>query len=78
VIDRDQLADLPFDLTDAAQREGVTGSYATRLVRLAFLPPDITAAILHGRHSRELTAAMLLRHSRLALDCHQPAALSFA
>ena len=33
-------------------------------------------AILHGRHSPELTAATLLRHSRLALDwVHQRTAL---
>jgi site-specific DNA recombinase len=66
-------------IEEIAQREGVTGSYVTRLLRLAFLAPDITAAILHGRHSPELTAATLLRHSRLALDwAHQRSALGFA
>jgi len=66
-------------IEEIAQREGVTGSYVTRLLRLAFLAPDITTAILHGRHSPELTAATLLRHSRLALDWgHQRSALGFA
>jgi len=66
-------------IEEIAQREGVTGSYVTRLLRLAFLAPDITTAILHGRHSPELTGAALLRHSRLALDWgHQRSALGFA
>jgi site-specific DNA recombinase len=66
-------------IEDIAQRQGVTSSYVTRLLRLAFLAPDITTAILHGRHSPELTAATLLRHSRLALDWgHQRSALGFA
>jgi hypothetical protein len=66
-------------IEEIAQREGVTGSYVTRLLRLAFLAPDIAAVILHSRHSPELTGTTLLRHSRLALDCaHQRAALGFA
>jgi hypothetical protein len=55
-------------IEEIAKRQGVTSSYVTRLLRLAFLAPDITAAILHGRHSPELTGATLLRYSRLALD----------
>ena len=66
-------------IEEIAHREGVTGSYVTRLLRLAFLAPDITTAILQGRHSPELTAATLLRHSRLALDwANQRGALGFA
>jgi len=65
-------------IEEIAHREGVTGSYVTRLLRLAFLAPDITAAILSGHHSPELTAATLLRHSRLALDwADQRTALGF-
>src|SRR4029077_8305203 len=33
-----------------AQREGVSRSYFTRLVRLSYLAPDITQAILDARH----------------------------
>ncbi len=65
-------------IEEIAKWQGVTGSYVTRLLRLAFLAPDITAAILRGRHSPELTGAVLLRHSRLALDWgHQRSALGF-
>src|SRR4249920_3812709 len=50
-----------------AQREGVSRSYFTRLVRLSYLAPDITQAILDGRQPRDLTAEKLLEHSRLPL-----------
>ena len=50
-----------------AKREGVSPSYFTRLVRLSYLAPDITEAILDGRQPRDLTADKLLAHSRLPL-----------
>ena len=50
-----------------AQLEGVSRSYFTRLVRLSYLSPDITQAILDGRHPRDFTAEKLLAHSRLPL-----------
>src|ERR1700726_488633 len=53
-----------------AQREGVSRSYFTRLVRLSYLAPDITQAILDGRQPRELTPEKLLEHSRLPLAWH--------
>jgi hypothetical protein len=37
-----------------AEREGVSPSYFTRLVRLSYLAPDITHAILDGRQPRDL------------------------
>ena len=37
---------LPF--AALAEREGVSSSYFTRLVRLSYLAPDITQAILDG------------------------------
>jgi hypothetical protein len=58
-------------MEEIARREGVTASYVARLLRLAFLAPDITTAILQGRQSPAFTAATLLRHSRLALDWTQ-------
>jgi hypothetical protein len=62
-----------------AQREGVGRSYFTRLVRLNYLAPDITQAILDGRQPRDLTAEKLLEHSRLPLAWHdQRTALGFA
>ena len=53
-----------------AEREGVSRSYFTRLVRLSYLAPDITQAILDGRQPRDLTAEKLLEHSRLPLAWH--------
>ena len=44
---------------------GVSRSYFTRLVKLAFLAPDITKAILEGRHPPSLTASRLINYPRL-------------
>ncbi len=52
---------------DIARDEGLTRSYVTRVVRLAFLAPDITEAILGGRQPPELNAERLVRRSRLPL-----------
>ena len=41
-----------------------------RLVRLSYLAPDITKAILDGRQPGDLTAEKLLERSRLALAWH--------
>jgi len=54
-----------------AKREGVSPSYFTRLVRLSYLAPDITEAILDGRQPHDLTADKLLAHSRLPLGWHE-------
>jgi hypothetical protein len=68
---------VPF--ASLAKREGVSPSYFTRLVRLSYLAPDITEAILDGRQPRDLTADKLLAHSRLPLGWHeQKAVLGFA
>ena len=61
--------DVPF--AALAKREGVSPSYFTRLVRLSYLAPDITQAILDGRQPRDLTADKLLAHSRLPLAWHE-------
>jgi len=62
-----------------AEREGVSRSYFTRLLRLSYLAPDITQAILDGRQPSDLTAEKLLDHSRLPLAWHdQRTALGFA
>ena len=59
---------IPFAVL--AQREGVSRSYFTRLVRLSYLAPDITQTILDGRQPHDLTAEKLLEHSRLPLAWH--------
>jgi len=51
-----------------AKSEGVTDSYVTRVLRLAFLSPDIVQAIVEGRHPVELTADRLTLHEKIALD----------
>jgi DNA invertase Pin-like site-specific DNA recombinase len=62
-----------------ARREGVGGSYFTRLLRLTFLAPDIVKDILDGRHPPTVTATQLLKDTRLPLDWgEQRAALGFA
>ena len=62
-----------------ANQQGVSPSYFTRLVRLSYLAPDITEAILDGRQPRDLTADKLLGHSRLPLGWHeQRTVLGFA
>jgi site-specific DNA recombinase len=54
-----------------AKQEGVSPSYFTRLVRLSYLAPDMTQAILDGHQPRGLTADKLLAHSRLPLAWHE-------
>jgi site-specific DNA recombinase len=49
----------------------VSRSYFTRVVRLSYLAPHITQAILDGRQPRDLTADKLLAHSRLPLGWHE-------
>ncbi len=53
---------------DIADSESVHHSYVSRLIRLAFLSPEITEAILDGRQPIGLTAAKLMRVSRLPLE----------
>ena len=66
-------------LEDIAREERITSSYATRLVRLTFLAPDIVAAILAGQQPAGLTANKLMADTRLPLDWRdQRGALGFA
>src|SRR6185437_1138744 len=41
-------------MQDIAKQEKLDRSYVTRVVRLAFLAPDIVEAILEGRHKPDL------------------------
>ena len=52
---------------DIARDVGLTRSYVTRVMRLAFFAPDITEAILDGRQPPDLDAERLARRSRLPL-----------
>ena len=60
------------------RRGGDSSTYATRLVRLTFLAPDIVAAILAGKQPAGLTANKLMADTRLPLDwSEQRTALGF-
>ncbi len=63
-----RLFDLGSTIEEVAQAEDLIPSYITRLVRLAFLAPDVTGSILSGRHDPELTVTRLMADTRLPLD----------
>lgn len=52
-------------MAELAAAAGVIGSYFTRILRLSFLAPDTTQAILYGRHPVALTAKRLANEIRL-------------
>ena len=52
---------------ELARREKLNRSYYARIVRLSYLAPDITRAILDGRQPPDLSAAALLNHPSLPL-----------
>jgi len=54
-------------IAELARREGISDSYVTRQLRLTFLAPDIVKDILDGRHPPSVTAAKLMRNTRLPL-----------
>ena len=47
-------------IAELAEREGITLSYLTRILRLTLLAPDLVAAILDGRQGPEVTLARLM------------------
>jgi site-specific DNA recombinase len=62
------LEEPSLPLKEIAAEEGISSSYVTRLLRLAFLAPNIVTAILNGRHPPKLTANRLMDDTRLPLD----------
>ena len=54
-------------LVDIAKAEGVSDRYVSQLLPLAFLAPDIVAAILEGAQPIELTAETLTKRCDLPL-----------
>ena len=65
---RRSLFDDRMTIGEIAQAEDLIPSYVTRLVRLTFLAPDITASILSGRHDPDLTVSRLMADTRFPLD----------
>ncbi|MEC7796397.1 MAG: hypothetical protein VX755_03635, partial [Pseudomonadota bacterium] len=55
------------NLAEIAEAEGVTLTYVTRVLRVAFLAPDLKRAILDGAQSDRLTLEDVMRND-LALD----------
>ncbi len=65
---RDRLGQNPdLTLKRIAEAEGVSPSYVTRALRLAYLAPDIVTAIVDGQQPPGLTANTLMRNTRLPL-----------
>ncbi len=65
-------------ISEMAKEAGLSSSYFTRMLRLSFLAPDITRAILHGRQPADLTARKLMADTRAPIDWHeQHAGLGF-
>lgn len=64
-----------LNTSELARREGVTPSYLTRVVRLAFLAPDVTDAILAGRQRLGITVGRLTLGEPLPADWHAQKAL---
>jgi hypothetical protein len=63
---------------DLAKSEKLHRSYFSQVLRLAYLAPDIIAAILGGRQPEGLTATVLIEHPSLPLSWQeQRAALGF-
>ena len=64
-------------LAAIAAREGLAVRYVGRLIRLAFLAPEIVEAIVEGRQPVTLTAEALTRRIELPLSwCSQRTALN--
>ena len=63
-----RLAENPkLTVHDIARAERVTAAYIYTLLRLPWLAPDITTAIVNGRQPRQLNAKKLMR-----LTAHLP------
>ena len=60
---------------DIATREGIAESYVTKIVKLAFLAPEIVTAIVEGTHAADLTADGLVQKLDLPIDWNDQKAL---
>ena len=58
----------PISVADLARMNGVSSSYFTRVLRLAYLAPDIVEAVVRGRQPVDLMANQLVRMQDLPLD----------
>jgi hypothetical protein len=60
-VQRRLVEDTTRTVHDIARNEGVTAAYIYVLLRLRWLAPDITTAIVNGRHPSQLNAKKLMR-----------------
>jgi DNA invertase Pin-like site-specific DNA recombinase len=68
----------PETISNLAAANGVNASYFTRVLRIAYLSPDIIEAIIEARQPTELTANKLVRVKNLPIDwASQREALGF-
>ena len=58
-------------ISEMAADAGMSSSYFTRMLRLSFLAPDISLAILHGRQPAALNAHKLMADTRAPIDWHE-------
>lgn len=65
-----------LDIARLADREGVSRSYVSRVLRIAFLSPEVVEAILDGRQHGELDAARL-RETNAVPACWADQAVRF-
>jgi hypothetical protein len=74
-----RLKDTTITLHDIAREERVTAAYLYILLRLRWLAPNITTAIVNGRQPPQLNAKKMMRlTARLPADwSEQRALLSF-
>ncbi len=62
------MASAAPSLTAFAAEQGISQSYATRLLRLAWLAPDIVEAVFAGCQPTNLTASRLMQDTRIPTD----------
>jgi hypothetical protein len=62
-------------VADLARKQGVTRSYASRLIRLNFFAPDVVEAIASGTQPMSLDSRTLLNLPDLPLDWRTQKAL---
>jgi site-specific DNA recombinase len=58
-------------IEEIASSKNITPSYATRLMRLNYLAPDIVEAIIAGRQPPGLSANKLIKDTRFPLAWHE-------
>jgi site-specific DNA recombinase len=68
--------DTSLTMQDIAHQEHITAGYIYILLRLRWLAPDVTTALVNGRQPRQLNAQMLMRlTAQLAADWAEQRAL---